>query len=58
MPTTGEELPALIGDEWEAILGDNWEAIADLKKTIDLYRQQGNTEWLQRAAKRLEKIQK
>jgi tetratricopeptide (TPR) repeat protein len=39
-------------------LGDKQGAIADFKKAIELYRQQGDTEWLQKASERLEEIQK
>jgi tetratricopeptide (TPR) repeat protein len=39
-------------------LGDKQGAIEDLQKAIALYRQQGNTGWLQKASWLLEKIQK
>jgi len=38
-------------------LGNKSEAIADFQQAVELYRQQGNDEWLQKALNRLKELQ-
>jgi predicted negative regulator of RcsB-dependent stress response len=49
-------MPTMVG-EIRAALGDKPVAIADFQKAADLYRQQGNNEWLQNALNRLKELQ-